>query len=312
MDILLLFQNLLFDYTLRTVAAGAVVLGSVSGALGAFAVLRRQALLGDAVSHAALPGVVLAFLITRSKALLPLLVGAGLTGWLAILWVMSITRSTRVKEDSALGLVLSVFFGLGLMLLTYTQRLPDSRQAGLDTFLFGQAATLVERDVMMMTALGGVAMLVLALFWKEFKLVSFDRDFSISMGFSARPLDALLTSLLVVAIVIGLQAVGVVLMSAMIVAPAAAARQWTDRLGVMVLLSAFFGALAGVAGVLVSSTTSGLSTGPTIVLCASLLVLVSMLFAPNRGLVARWLRQGRSRRQGYDGWVDETAQGGSL
>jgi manganese/zinc/iron transport system permease protein len=297
MDISQLFYNLFFDYTLRTVALGSAVLGIVSGALGAFAMLRRQALLGDAISHAALPGVALAFLLTRSKAPLVLLVGAAIAGWLATLWMISIIRNTRIKSDSALGLVLSVFFGLGMMLLTFTQRLPDARQAGLDKFLFGQAATLIESDVVMMAGLGGAALLLLSLFWKELKLLSFDREFGASLGYPMSAVNILLTTLLVVAIVIGLQAVGVVLMSAMIVAPAAAARQWTDRLGGMVLLSAFFGALAGVCGTMISSITSGLSTGPTIVLCASLIVLVSLLFSPRRGLVAQWLRQRLNRRR---------------
>jgi manganese/zinc/iron transport system permease protein len=297
MNLLDLLQNLFTDYTLRTVALGAAVLGMTSGVLGAYAVLRRQSLLGDAISHAALPGVALAFLLTRSKAPLILLAGAAIAGWLATLWMMSIVRNTRIKQDSALALVLSVFFGLGMMLLTFTQRLPDARQAGLDSFLFGQAATLVENDVLHMAIIGGLALVVVALFWKEFKLLSFDKDFGVSLGFAMGPLDVLLTSLLVIAIVIGLQAVGVVLMSAMIVAPAAAARQWTDRLDHMALLSGLFGALAGVVGALISSSARGLSTGPTIVLCASLLVLVSLLFAPNRGLAARWIRERRSRRQ---------------
>jgi manganese/zinc/iron transport system permease protein len=295
-DIGTLFYNLLFDYTLRTVTLGSAVLGAASGALGAYAVLRKQSLLGDAISHAALPGVALAFLLTRSKAPLVLLLGAALAGWLATLWMMSIIRSTRIKSDTALGLILSVFFGLGMMLLTFTQRLPDSRQAGLDTFLFGQAATLVERDVVMMAALASVIVLLMMLFWKEFKLLSFDREFGTSLGFSMSKVDVLLTSLLVIAIVIGLQAVGVVLMSAMIVAPAAAARQWTNRLGSMVLLSALFGATAGVIGTLISSAMQGLPTGPVIVLCASMLVLISLLFAPQRGLIAGRLRQTVNRR----------------
>ena len=294
-----LLYDLIFDYTLRTVALGSAVLGIVSGVLGAFAVLRKQSLLGDAISHAALPGVVLAFLLLRSKEPLALIVGAGIAGWLAMLWVLGIVRNTRIKPDSALGLVLSVFFGFGLMLLTFTQRLPDARQAGLDTFLFGQAATLVERDVISMALLGGAALILVGLLWKEFKLLSFDRDFSATLGLPTRVLDVLLTSLLVVAIVIGLQAVGVVLMSAMIVAPASAARQWTDRLGVMVLLSGLFGALAGVAGTLISSTTSGVSTGPTIVLCASIIVAISLLFAPQRGLVARWAKQRSMRIEAF-------------
>jgi manganese/zinc/iron transport system permease protein len=286
-----LLRNLLYDYTLRTVALGAGTLGVVSGALGSFAVLRKQSLLGDAISHAALPGVVIAFLLTRSKAPLVLILGASLAGWLATLWMLSIVKNTRIKEDSALGLVLSVFFGMGLMLLTFTQRLPDARQAGLDSFLFGQAAALLASDVVSMALIGGAGLLLLAIFWKEFKLVSFDRGFGASLGLPVSVLDVLLTSLLVVAIVIGLQAVGVILMSAMVVAPAAAARQWTDRLGVMVALSAFFGALAGVTGAVISSTAQGLSTGPTVVLCASAIVLISLLFAPNRGLLWNWARQ---------------------
>lgn len=297
MDILQLLRDLFFDYTLRTVALGAMSLGVVSGALGSFAVLRRQSLLGDAMSHAALPGVVLAFLLTRSKAPVVLVLGAAIAGWLGTLLMMAIVRNTRIKEDSALGFVLSVFFGIGLMLLTFTQRLAGARQAGLDNFLFGQAAALLVEDVITIAILGGLALLLMALFWKEFKLLSFDRDFGASLGFKMGAMDVLLTTLLVIAIVIGLQAVGVVLMSAMVVAPGAAARQWTDRLGWMVALAAFFGALAGVTGALISSSVRGLSTGPMIVLCASVIVILSLFLAPNRGLVWSWIRQLRNRRK---------------
>lgn len=291
MDIL---SDLLFNYTLRTVALGAAILGLVSGALGSFAVLRRQSLLGDAISHAALPGVVIAFMLTGSKSPLVLLLGAAAAGLLGTLLMMGITRYTRIKEDSALGIILSVFFGFGLMLLTFLQQNPQARQAGLNSFLFGQAATLLMRDVMVMAIFGGTALALMLLFWKQFKLISFDPDFAASLGLPVRLLDVLLTGLLVVAIVIGLQAVGVVLMSAMIVAPAAAARQWTDRLGVMVALAALFGAFAGVAGATISSLGRGLSTGPVVVLVASVIVLVSLFFAANRGLL--WVKLRQSRR----------------
>jgi len=297
MGLLDLLRDLLFDYTLRTVAVGSGTLGIVSGALGTYAVLRKQSLLGDAISHAALPGIVLAFLLTGSKAPLVLIVGAVAAGWIGTLLVMSIVNTTRVKDDSALGLVLSVFFGFGLVLLTFIQKIPDATQAGLDKFLFGQAAALLERDVVTMAALGTLALLTMMIFWKEFKLLSFDPDFGASLGFPIRALDVLLTTLLVIAIVLGLQTVGVVLMSAMVVAPAAAARQWTDRLGLMVGLSALFGALAGVSGAVISSTTARLPTGPTIVLCISAIVVVSLLFAPNRGLVWRWVLYQRNRRR---------------
>lgn len=293
MDPVTLFQNLLFDYTLRTVALGSALLGIVSGALGAFAVLRRQSMLGDAMSHAALPGVVLAFIVTGSKEPLALMIGAAIAGWLGALLVSAVVRTTRVKSDSALGLALAVFFGFGLVLLTYVQKLPNAAQAGLDKYLFGQAAALLERDLIAMAALGLPALLLLALFWKELKLLTFDPAFGASIGLPLHLLDILLTSLLVVAIVIGLQTVGVVLMSALIVAPAAAARQWTDRLGVMVVLSGVFGALAGVVGALISSTAARLPTGPTIVLCISALVFVSLFLAPHRGLVWAWARQRR-------------------
>lgn len=296
MDISSILYDLLFDYTLRTVALGSALLGIVSGALGAFAVLRKQSLLGDAISHAALPGIALAFMLTGSKAPLVLIIGAAVAGWLGTLLMLSIVRTTRIKSDSALGLVLSVFFGFGLVLLTFIQRQPDATQAGLDRFLFGQAATLLERDVWTMALLGVPALLLLAVFWKQFKLLSFDPDFGASMGLRMQRFDVLLITLLVIAIVIGLQTVGVVLMSAMVVAPAAAARQWTDRLDVMVLLSALFGALAGVSGAVISSLAAHVPTGPSIVLCISAIVLVSLFFAPNRGLLWDHIRQRQNKR----------------
>lgn len=289
--------DLFGDYTLRTVALGAAALGATSGALGSYAVLRKQSLLGDAISHAALPGIALAFLLTGSKAPLVLVLGAAAAGWIGTLLVMRIVNATRVKEDSALGIVLSVFFGFGLVLLTFIQKQPDASQAGLDRFLFGQAATLLRRDVIMIASLGGIALAIAAMFWKEFKLLSFDPDFAASLGFPVRWLDVLLTSVLVLSIVIGLQTVGVVLMSAMVVAPAAAARQWTDRMGTMVVLAGGLGALAGVSGAVISSLGQNVPTGPTIVLCLTAIVLFSLALAPNRGLVWESVRQARNRRQ---------------
>ena len=289
-------MDFLFDYTLRTVALGAAVLGLTSGALGTFAVLRGQSLLGDAISHAALPGIMIAFILTGSKAPLVLVLGAAVAGWVGTLAIMAVVRYSRIPYDAALGLLLSVFFGFGIVLLTLIQKQPQLNQAGIDTFLFGQAAALVERDVWIMVILGGAALALLFVFWKEFRLLSFDPDFGASLGFRMRTLDIMLTGLLVVAIVIGLQTVGVVLMSAMLVAPAAAARQWTDRLVTMTLLAALFGALSGATGALLSAQTGQLPTGPTIVLCAGVVVAVSLLFAPNRGVVAAWLRTRRNRQ----------------
>jgi manganese/zinc/iron transport system permease protein len=292
-----LLHDLLFDYTIRTVALGAGALGLVAGAMGTFAVLRRQSLLGDAISHAALPGIVLAFIITGSKSSLVLVVGAALAGWLGTLAILVIIRHTRLPEDSALGIVLSVFFGAGLVLLTHVQRLPTAAQAGLETFLFGQAATMLERDVLVIVALGAVPLLAVALLWKEFKLLSFDPEYGAAQGLPMRWIDVLLTTSLVIAIVIGLQTVGVVLMSALVIAPAAAARQWTNSLGVMVLLAGAFGAASGVSGALLSGTTAQMPTGPTIVLIATAIVALSMTLAPERGLVWAAVQKRRQRRR---------------
>ena len=234
-------HDLIFDYTLRNVALGSALLGIVSGVLGSFAVLRRQGLLGDSLAHAALPGICLAYLLTGSKATLVLLLGAAVAGWLGTLLILEIVRETRLSEDTALGVVLSTFFGVGILLLTFIQRRNDANQAGLDKFLFGQAATLVEKNVLTLGVLGGAALLLVALLYKEFKLLAFDPEFAGSLGFDTRLLSVLLTSLIVVAVVIGLQTVGVVLMVAMLIGPAVAARQWTDRLGVMLGLAALFG-----------------------------------------------------------------------
>ncbi len=297
MEILDLLNDLFFNYTLRTVALGTAVIGAISGVLGCFALLRKQSLLGDAISHAALPGVVLAFIITRSRSSVVLLIGAALAGWLATLLIQGVVRNTRIKEDSALGIALSVFFGFGLMLLSFTQRMTTARQAGLDRFLFGQAAAIIERDVIVMSAIGALALLAVVFYWKEFKLISFDPEFAASIGYPVRRLSIGLTTLMVIAIVIGLQTVGVILMSAMLVAPAAAARQWTDHLGIMALLAALFGAISGVGGALFSATSTGLSTGPVIVLIISLITIGSMLLAPNRGLVWRWFQRQRNQRR---------------
>ncbi len=293
------FINILlnhFDYTLIIVATGAAFLGTVSGALGTYAVLRRQSLMGDAISHAALPGIALAFLLTGTKIHLLLILGAAIAGWVGTVIIMVIVRLTRIKFDSALALILSTFFGFGLVLLTLIQRTGNANQAGLDTFLFGQAATMLKRDVVAIGILGGIALIIVLILWKELKLLIFDEGFAASIGLPIRTLDVLLTSLLVIAIVIGLEAVGAVLMSAMIVAPAVAARQWTDRFSLMVFLAAIFGALSGVIGAIISSTGAQIPTGPTIILCATLFVIISITLAPNRGLVWNSSRQRRYRR----------------
>jgi manganese/zinc/iron transport system permease protein len=286
----------IFDYTFLIVVVGTCILGLVSGALGSFAVLRKQSLLGDAIAHAALPGIALAFLFTLSKSPLVLLLGAIAAGWTGTILMGIVSQYTTLKKDAILGIILSVFFGFGVVLLTHIQRLATASKSGLNKFLFGNASTLLIEDIIVMGVMAIVILILTSLFWKEFKIISFDKDYANSLGFPAKRLDFLLTNIIVLAIVIGLQTVGVVLMSAMVIAPAVAARQWTDKLGVMVLVSALFGATAGVIGATISSAVTKLPTGPTIVVVISIFVIISLLFAPNRGLIWAGVRQYLNRK----------------
>lgn len=275
------------DYTFQIAAIGSALLGIISGVLGSFAVLRKQSLIGDAVSHSALPGVVAAFMITQTKNTEVLLLGALISGTLAALIILGIVRTTRVKFDSALALILSVFFGLGLVLRSFLQNVPNAQQAGLDRFIFGQASTMLFRDIIIMLISGTVLLVLTAVFWKEFKIFSFDPDYAQSIGFSPKRLGLVLSFMTVAATIIGLQTVGAILMSAMLIAPGVAARQWTNKLSVMVVLAAAFGAVSGIGGALISSMVANMPTGPTIVLVVSVIVLVSITLAPNRGLIHR-------------------------
>lgn len=287
----------ILDHVALTVSAGAGLIGAIGGMLGSFLVLKRQSLAGDVVSHAALPGIVLAFVVA-GRSPVALLVGALLAGWLGMLAAEWILRRSVIDEDSVLGLVLSVFFGIGLMLLTWIQRRPDAAQAGLDSYLFGNAATLLTSDLVWMSALALPLLLGLLLFWKEWKLLAFDRDFAELTGLPARWLERAMLLMSVTAIVLGLQTVGVVLMSSLVIAPAVAARQWTRRLESMILLAGLLGALSGLGGAWFSLALPGVPTGPAIVLCASLIVLLSLVVAPERGLLPARLRLRRLRAAG--------------
>ena len=195
------YFNLLFtDYTLRTISLGTAVLGAICGMLGSFAVLRKQSLLGDAISHAALPGIAIAFLITGAKDTNILLLGALVSGLIGAFWIRGMISKTHLKSDTALGLVLSLFFGFGMLLLTYIQKQPNANQAGLDKYLFGQAATLVESDVLLMVLVTAIALVVVLLFWKEFKLLLFDSDYANTLGFNTKFIDILITFFIVLAL----------------------------------------------------------------------------------------------------------------
>lgn len=287
--------GLRFTYTVRVVALGGAILGVISGALGCFAVLRQESLLGDALSHAALPGVAIAFLLAGRELSL-LLIGAGIASWLGLRFVAALLATTRIKGDTALGIVLASWFAAGIALLAYIQSIPDASQAGLDHFIFGQAAAMIESDVRLVSGVGLIVLGALALFWKEFKLVTFDAEFAGANGFRRALINTLLSTLIVVTIVLGLQLAGVILMVGILIAPAIAARQWTRKLEQMVILAAVFGAFAGAVGAVISALDSDIPTGPMIIVAAFVLVLISLAFAPGRGLLWSRLRLRANRR----------------
>jgi len=288
--------SLFMDKNFQWVMTACVLLGTSSGILGCFALLKKYSLLGDAMAHAALPGIALAFILTGIKSLDIFLIGAAIASLLGAACIHFITSNTRIKQDTALAIVLSVFFGFGTVLLTKIAQSGAGNQAGLDAFLFGKAASLMAADVRVMAIVTGTLILLTVLFFKEFKLLAFDPGFGRGIGWPMHALEGLLLLMLVLSVVIGLQAVGVVLMSALLIIPAAAARYWTEKLHVMTLIAAIFGVLSGFFGTLLSTLTPRMPTGPLIVLTSAALFAISALFAPRRGWVTQWVRQLRWRR----------------
>jgi len=289
------------------VMIGTALLGATAGVIGTFAVLRRRALVGDMLSHAALPGICIAFLIMRERNLVGLSLGALATGLIGIGLMTLIRRYTRTKEDAAIGIVLSTFFGAGIVLLSIIQQQPTGNQAGLNSYLFGETAGITQHDIRLIAAVAGFCLLVVLALYKEFELLSFDQDFAAAQGWPTLALDLLMMGTLAVVTIVGLPLCGVILMAALIILPGAAARFWTNRLGQLLILAALAGAAAGVLGTFLASPlpvrwfgsnwwdTSKLPPGPLIVLSATAVFLISLLFAPDRGIFARTISELRLR-----------------
>lgn len=265
------------------VLTGTFLLGVAAGLVGTFAVLRKRALTGDVVAHAALPGLCVAFLVFQTKSILVLLGGGLCSGLLGALVMSVFKKTTRLKDDAIQGIVLSVFYGGGIALTRLIQnRFRDEPGSDLESFIVGRAATMVQGDVWQIAAVLVVVTTCIVLLFKELKLLSFDEQFCVVQGWSATWLDILLMVLTAVTVVVGLPAAGVVLTAALLIIPAAAARFWTDRLSVMLCLAAAFGGTSGVVGTLLSARWDGLPTGPLIVLTATSMFVVSWLITWGR------------------------------
>lgn len=282
------------DPAVRYALAGSILLGISCGLLGSFIVVRKMALFGDALSHAVLPGVAVGFMWNMTKDPVAIFVGATIAGLLGAATVQLIKSTTRLKEDTALGLVLASYFAVGLCLMSIIERLPTGNKSGIDKFMFGQAAAIGEADVKLMAVVTVLSIVVIFLFYKEFLLTSFDMQFARVIGFPVQVIHYALMMMLAFSVVTALQAVGVVLVSAMLITPAAAAYLLTDRMERMLLLAALFGMLSGAIGCFISFLVSSLPTGPCMVLGATTVFVCAFLFGPRHGVLSRWWMQ-RSR-----------------
>ncbi len=290
----------LVDHTTRVVVIGTTVLGAAAGVVGTFAYLRKRAMLGDALSHATLPGIALAFVILGEKRLGWMTVGAAVTGVLGVLAVLGLRRVPRVKEDAAIGIVLSVFFGAGLVLMSLIQQMGSGEEAGLRSFIYGKAAAMLTNDAWLIGVSAGVVLVCCVLLFKEFRLICFDQSYASSQGWPVGLIDLLMMGLVVLTTVVGLQAVGMILVVALLIVPAAAARFWTDRLGRMTVAAGVFGALSGWLGSTISAVLPRMPTGAVIVLCTGVLFLMSMILSPHRGVLAGLIRRMRLARRVAD------------
>lgn len=289
------------NHTFRMVFFGSSVIGLVAGTLGSFAYLRKQSLIGDVVAHSALPGALLVFLTSvvvlgvGGRNMLGVIVGAVITGTLAALFANSIAARTKIKIDTAMAISLTVFFGAGMLLLRIIANGPFAGKGGIDDYLFGNASVITIADLTTSTAVGAVALVLMLVFWKEFTLRTFDPVLSTMLGFRAGLIDLLMFTTIVIAIVIGVKAVGVVLMIAFVVTPPAAARQWTSTLPGLVALSGAFGAIGSGVGAYLSVALGNVPTGPLIVLTLFVIFLISLLASPRRSVLTTALRRVRAR-----------------
>ncbi|MBN2647065.1 MAG: metal ABC transporter permease [Thiotrichales bacterium] len=276
------------DINATWVLLGSLLLGMSASVIGAFAFLRKRSLLGDALAHAALPGVMMAFLLSGSRDAEMLFIGALASSLLGFWLIDWLPKNTKIKPDAALAITLSFFFALGLMLLSYIQTSELPNKSGLDKLLFGQAAAITAEDIQLLIYVTSAVLLIVVLFFEKFRLIAFNRTYAKTLGIPVKFYELLLALMIVLSVVVGLQLVGVVLMAAILLTPVAAARFWSHQLSSLLILAALFGALSALLGAQISYIAPAMPTGPWIVVSLSLLFFISFLFAPKQGLLKRY------------------------
>lgn len=289
-------------YNAALVAVGAALLGFAAGAAGSFLFLRKRALVSDAVAHATLPGIGIAFIAMVAlggdgRNLVGLLAGSAITAGIGLLAVEWMSRRTRLSEDAAIGAVLSVFFGIGIVLLTVIQTMTAGRQAGLESFLLGSTAGMLFQDAVVIAVGGSLAVFAVWALRRPMTLVAFDPAYAAASGVDVRRIDIAMMLLVMAVTVIGLKVVGLILIVALLIIPAVTARFWTERSGRLVWIAGAVGALSGYVGAALSASAPALPTGPIIVLVAAGLFALSLFFAPARGVAAALIRHRRFQRR---------------
>lgn len=269
-----------FDYTFFIVLLGTMLVGITSGIIGCFIILQQESLFGDALAHAALPGLAITFLYTGCKNSSALFIGAIISAGIGAYFILLIHRHTTLKKETSLGIVLSTSFGLGTVLLSVIQRYPTAHKSGIHTFLLGNAATLLFEDLVIISIIAAIVIMTVVACWKEFKILIFDKEFAYSLGIQVSYSKTILTIITIFTIIIGLQTVGAVLISSLLIAPATAAFQWTKKLSSMILLSCLCSCISTTLGTIISSSLTHLPTGPIIIIIATLCTIFSIICAP--------------------------------
>ncbi|WP_010098384.1 metal ABC transporter permease [Ornithinibacillus scapharcae] len=289
--------SILYSSNFHWVLTSTLILGAAAGMVGCLAYWKKQSLMSDALAHAALPGVIIGFLLIGEKNIVYLILGAAISALIGAFFIQWVQSATRISEDTAMGMVLSIFFGFGIMLLTIVNRTAGGNQSGLDSFIFGQAASMVKSDVFTMLTLAIGVIVIVFVGFKEWKIYLFDPSFAKGIGLSLKGMNVVYTLVLVTTIVIGIQAVGVILIAALLIIPSVSARYWTDSFRLMISLSALFGGVSGVLGTFISAVGNGWPTGPFIVVVAAFFFVISLVLGKEKGILINYLERRSQRKQ---------------
>ncbi len=285
--------DIITSYGFLVVAVGTVVLAVAAGMVGTFSVLLGQSLIGDAVSHSAFPGIVIAFILVQTKDPFVLTAGAVLSGAISFIIIQVINSNSKVSLDSILAIVLSSMFGLGMALMTYIDTADFGKnlnRAGLSSYIFGQAAFTMKKDVYLIIGVSIVSILLMLIFYKELKVFLFDKEYSYSIGFSPKLIHLILLIMTMILIGVGMRIVGAVLISSMLIAPAITGLLWSKRLSFVLLIASIVGAVSAFVGTYLSVSYRGMSTGPSIIVVMSIICLSSLVIAP-QGAVRSYLNR---------------------